>query len=95
MNCKTLHFSRHAFERMFQRGISPNQARLIVESGKVISDYPNDKPYPSMLLLGFCENLPVHVLVAHNELSGDCHVVTVYRPAPELWDENYEKRRKT
>lgn len=95
MNCRILRFSRHAFERMFQRGITPEQATLIVESGKAISHYPNDKPYPSILLLGFCENLPVHVLVALDEHSGDCHIVTVYRPAPELWDETYEKRIKT
>ena len=53
MDCKDLHFSRHAFERMFQRGIDPNAVAQVVASGEIIADYPDDQPFPSALLLGF------------------------------------------
>ena len=93
MNCKTLHFSRHAFERMFQRGINPDVARQIVTNGKVIADYPDDQPYPSTLLLGYFGVQPVHAVVAHEPETGACHLVTIYWPDPAIWDETFKRRR--
>lgn len=93
MNCKTLHFSRHAFERMFQRGISPDVARQIVVNSEVIVDYPDDQPYPSTLLLGYFGERPVHAVVAYEAESGACHLVTIYWPDPAIWDESFKKRR--
>jgi hypothetical protein len=93
MDCKSLHFSRHAFERMFQRGISPDAVVQVVASGEVIADYPDDQPFPSTLLLGFYENKPIHAVVAHDSANGDCHVVTIYWPNLTIWDETFKKRR--
>lgn len=53
MECKTLHFSRHAFERMFQRGIDPAAVAHIIAEAEIIIEYSDDKPFPSALLLGF------------------------------------------
>jgi hypothetical protein len=92
MDCKDLRFSRHAFERMFQRGIDPNAVAQIVASGEVIAEYPDDQPFPSALLLGFHEGQPVHAVVAHDPATGGCHVVTIYRPDPVLWDQAFKKR---
>ena len=36
MDCKTLHYSRHAFERMFQRGINPEAVARIIAVAEVI-----------------------------------------------------------
>lgn len=93
MECNSLRYTRHAFERMFQREISPESVARIIRKGKIISDYPNDQPFPSVLLLGFHEGRPVHVVVARDATEGDCHVVTVYCPDPVLWDETFENRR--
>jgi hypothetical protein len=93
MDCKNLHFSRHAFERMFQRGIDPDAVAQLVSSGEVIADYPDDEPYPSTLILGFHGGQPVHAVVARDPGSGECYLVTIYRPDPAIWDEAYKKRR--
>ena len=93
MNCKTLHFSRHAFERMFQRGINPDAAAQIVANGEVIADYPDDQPFPSALLLGYYENQPIHAVVAHEPATGACHLVTIYWPDPAIWNESFKRRR--
>ncbi len=95
MICKSLHFSRHAFERMFQRGIDPDTVAGIIKDGEDIASYPDDQPFPSVLLLGFQENQPVHVVVAHDAGTGNCLVVAVYRPDPALWDKAYKTRRKS
>jgi len=93
MNCKTLHFSRHAYERMFQRGINPDSAAQIVANGEVIADYPDDQPFPSTLLLGYDGDQPIHAVVAHESATGDCQLVTIYWPDPAIWDESFKRRR--
>jgi hypothetical protein len=68
--------------------------RSIISSDDQIASYPEDKRYPSTLLLGFEKNEPVHVLVGRDEATGDCVVITVYRPEPSKWSDDYRTRRK-
>ena len=37
--------------------------------GDVISDYPDDKPFPSMLIFGFIEKRPVQVVLAYDNIN--------------------------
>ena len=92
MECDNLHFSRHAFERMFQRGIDPKTVALIVAEAETIFEYPDDKPFPSALLLGFYREQAIHAVVARS-LEGKCHLVTIYWPDPSIWDETFKRRR--
>jgi len=78
---------------MFQRSIPPDEALECIHSGETIARYPDDSPYPSALLLGFLRDLPLHVLVARDSETGNCYVVTVYRPDPELWGSDFRTRR--
>jgi hypothetical protein len=95
LECREIWFSRHAIERMFERGISPEVIRGVVESGEAIALYGDDKPHPSALLLGFLENRAIHVVVARDPDSYRCHVVTVYVPTPELWGDDFKTRRRS
>ncbi len=78
---------------MFQRSIPPDEVSECIRLGEVIASYPEDPPYPSALLLGFVKGLPLHVLVAREDETADCYVVTVYRPDPALWDDAFRTRR--
>ena len=93
MDCKTLYFSRHAFERMFQRGINPDAVAQVITQAEVIVVYPDDEPYPSTLLLGIYANQPIHAVVARESATGKCHLVTIYWPDLVIWDESFKKRR--
>jgi hypothetical protein len=42
MNCNELRFSRHAITRMFERGISVRDVRVVLENGIIIAEYPED-----------------------------------------------------
>jgi len=95
MNCEDIQFSRHANERMFERRISPAAVIHAIETGEIVQEYPEDKPYPSALVLGFWHNEPIHAVVARDEESGSCYVITVYRPAPKTWGEDYKTRRQS
>jgi len=94
MNCSTIHYSRHSLERMFYRAIAPEVVGRIVSQGEIIADYPDDRPYPSSLILGFDQTRPIHVVAACNAVTDECYVVTVYLPDPALWDETFKRRRK-
>ena len=90
-----MYYSRHAIERMFQRGLSSAAIAAVLRAGEVIADYPEDAPFPSRLLLGFALGQPVHVVVARDPESGACFVVTVYRPDPQLWEQDHKTRRQS
>ncbi len=55
---------------MFQRALSKNVVRQIIVEGEVIADYPDDCPYPSYLVLGYCDDEPIHIVVAQDKGSG-------------------------
>lgn len=58
-----------------------------------IIEYPDDRPFPSMLLLAFAKQIPLHLVVAHDSTTKDCIVVTVYIPDRNLWSDDYKTRR--
>ncbi len=43
---KSLLFRAHALERMFERRVTVEEVRLVLETGKKIENYPHDRPYP-------------------------------------------------
>jgi hypothetical protein len=95
MNCAQTHISRHAFERMFQRAISPTVVTLRIQADNIIARYPDDRPFPSVLMLGFDGDRPIHIVVARDSETSACYVVTVYVPDPTLWNETFTERKRT
>jgi len=79
---------------MFERGLDTECILQAIEHGELISDYPDDNPYPSCLLLYFSDTKPVHVLVARNEKDYACYVVTAYIPDRKLWSDNFKVRKQ-
>jgi len=94
LDCSSIQFSGHAITRMFQRALSKNTIRRIIVEGEVVADYPDDCPYPSCLLLGFCNDEPIHIVVAQDKESGKCFVVTAYKPDRDKWSEDFRSRRQ-
>jgi hypothetical protein len=87
-------FRIHAIQRLFQRAINVADVRLVIENGEIIENYPDDTPYPSRLLLGWCGDRPVHVVAADNQAEGEIIIITVYEPDPQLWEADFRSRRK-
>ena len=68
-------FRVHAIQRMYQRSITAQEVHTVIQTGETIEDYPNDVPYPSRLLLGWCGLRPIHVVVADNAHEKETIVV--------------------
>ena len=86
-------FTGHAIRRMFERSVAKADIIALLGSGEMIEDYPDDKPFPSRLLLGFVEGRPLHVVAARDEATRTTHIVTVYEPNRMLWSSDYRNRR--
>ena len=91
-NCKEVIFSGHAIRRMFEREISRSAVHSVLSSGETIAEYPDDIPFPSILMLGFINGKPLHVVVAINH-ENICYVVTSYIPALDKWSDGFTIRR--
>jgi hypothetical protein len=78
---------------MFERGISVRDIRRVLESGEVIEDYPDDTPYPSQLVLGWCSARPIHVVAAYDIAGQETIVITVYEPDMIRWHPGFRRRR--
>lgn len=93
MNHGPLVFRVHAIKRMFQRRISKDDVRQVLETGETIETYPQDTPYPSRLVLGWRQTRPLHVVTADNADTGETIVITTYEPDPEEWERDCKTRR--
>lgn len=88
-------YSAHARREMRQEEsgpISDDEVYQSVCNAEVIETYPDDKPYPSVLLFGETQaGRPLHVVCAYDEESTRSVIVTTYEPDPDLW---YDHRRR-
>jgi hypothetical protein len=61
---------------------------------EVIETYPDDTPYPSVLIFGMTDaNRPLHVVCAYDKGDDRVVVVTVYQPDPDRWEDNRRRKR--
>lgn len=95
MTYNRLVFRVHAIQRMFQRHFNEEDIRRGLESGEVVEEYPDDKPYPSRLVLGWLGSRPIHVVVADNDEAQETIVITVYEPEPDEWESDFKRRKKS
>ena len=93
MDCKALKLTLHAYERVLERKIKTENILHVVETGEIIEEYPDDNPYPSRLILGYCEGKQLNIVVARDEVTGICFLITAYEPDPALWNHGFRKRR--
>jgi hypothetical protein len=85
--------SSHAINRLFARGIDPSLTEVALSNGSIINTYPEDKPYPSRLILYFHDNQPIHIVAADDNDNKLTYIITVYIPDPARWNSDFTKRR--
>ena len=93
MDYQNLVFSSHAIKQMFFRRISKEEVTRAIAYGHIIEEKPDDLPFPSYLILDFQDGRPIHVVFSYDEVNDTGYVVTTYIPDPNLWKDNFSKRR--
>lgn len=85
-------FSDHALTQSILRAIPVQEVREAIAIAEIIEDYPTDKYGPSLLLLGFTNQLrPLHVQCSYPSRPL-IKIITLYEPNPILWID-YRRRR--
>jgi hypothetical protein len=93
VNIEKLTLRGHAIRRMFERRVSTEDVRAVLTHGERIEDYPEDKPFPSYLILSWVKNRPLHVVAADNIEDRETFVITVYEPDLTEWEPGFKKRK--
>jgi hypothetical protein len=78
---------------MFKRSITLKQVKEAIRLGKVIETYPENTPYPSVLLLHWSGSRLLHIVVAIDEAYKTKRVITVYEPDTGTWEVGFERRK--
>ncbi|MCP5105116.1 MAG: DUF4258 domain-containing protein [bacterium] len=83
----------HATKRMFQRDIDEEDVIEILLSGDIIEQYPDDFPFPSVLINGqSLTGRPIHIVVGIEILEKRLYIITVYQPDTKKWTDNFSRR---
>lgn len=87
------YLSKHATKRMDLRGRTLAEIKQVILAGELIREYPNEKPYPEYLFLGYPygPDEPCYVIVASND---ETIIVTVHDYDPEVYEPDHKTRRK-
>ncbi len=87
-------WQKHALERMLERRIARNSVKKVLLAGELIESYLDDKPYASYLVAGGDDSEIYHVVVAYDEKSETCFIITVYRPDLKYFESDLKTRRR-
>ncbi len=95
MTDRRARYTEHALNRMDLWHVDARIIPSLIKEGEVIEEYSNDRPYPSRLVLWWDGNEAVHAVVADVPTTDETVVITVYRPDPGRWENDYRTRRQS
>ncbi len=91
---KRVEFQKHAIKRMIEERLVSSIVLEVVLSGEIIKEYHDDKPFPSILMLGYDNRRPIHVVCSYNPDADKVHIITNYKPTLEYYESDFKTRRK-
>ncbi|MCD8391005.1 MAG: DUF4258 domain-containing protein [Firmicutes bacterium] len=86
-------FREHMLDMMAERNISHSEISQTVQHGEIIEKYPDDKPFPSCLVIGFTiGERPIHIVCSVDTESERLYMITTYEPDKAKWTHNFKER---
>ena len=77
---------------MADRNISVSEVVDVIKNGETITEYQDDKPYPSFLLFKFVHDRPLHIGTGSKSRRQCLHIITCYEPDRNLWDSDFKNK---
>jgi hypothetical protein len=85
--------TKHAYKRLKERGISIDDVKHAVLTCEIISQYDDDKPYPSCLLIGKAKDGEYIHIIANID-ADFLYIITSYYPDKMVWEHDLKTRRR-
>lgn len=90
-----IYWTGHVAQRMVERRITITGVKQALLCGEIIEQHPDDKPYPSCLVLGWLESGdPLHIKCSCKPGTQKLRIVTVYEPDEAHWEKDYKTRKR-
>ena len=90
-------YTGHARREMREEQFGPVSDQEVWEAicnGEVIEEYPDDTPYPSVLISGATSGgRPIHIVCSYSSGEDMAFIITVYQPDPAKWID-YRRRKR-
>ncbi|MBI3798727.1 MAG: DUF4258 domain-containing protein [Deltaproteobacteria bacterium] len=94
-NCRFTDHARREMDTEPLGRISIEEVLQTLDSGKIIEEYPEDKPYPSCLILGRTRALRgIHIVCAPVPSEERLIIITTYQPDPTRWEPDFSRRKR-
>ena len=91
---RRIEWRKHVLQKLAERNIAQSDVLDVMVSGERIRNYTDDRPFPSVLILGYVNGKPLHVVAAFDEIDRRAFVVTAYEPSSDVFESDYRTRRK-
>jgi hypothetical protein len=80
---------------MMERGISRHEVLEALKNGEIIQAYPQDQPFPSVLVLDRSGQRPLHVVASFERSpTPTCYIITAYEPDLKYFQDDLKSRRR-
>ncbi len=90
---ESIAITEHARIRLYERRISIDDIVNGINTGEIIKQYPDDKPLPSCLILGFSvKSEYIHIVVSCDK--DFIYLITAYFPDPDMWENDFKTRKE-
>ena len=90
---RSIFWTYHVNMRLQRRSIARQAILNAVDTFEIIEAYPEDKYFPSYLVLANDSGEVFHILFATDVDGENVRLVTAYRPSPDEWDNDGKTRR--
>jgi uncharacterized DUF497 family protein len=74
------------------RRIKFADVREVILNGEIIEQVLNDYPNPSIVILGYTNNQPLHIVIGVD--NDKLWLITAYSPAINLWEDDRKTRKE-
>lgn len=89
---KNIAITKHAKERLVERGIQVDDIVSAINNGEIIKEYTDDKPLPSCLVLGkTISGKTLHLVISKDEAF--IYLITAYFPDINRWEADFKTRK--
>ncbi|MGE3540640.1 MAG: DUF4258 domain-containing protein [Candidatus Tectimicrobiota bacterium] len=90
---RSIFWTYHVNMRLQRRSIARQAILDAIDTYEVIEAYPEDKYFPSYLVLARYQEEWFHILCATDVQRSNVRIVTAYRPSPDEWESDGKTRR--